>query len=180
MTYSWSTVSMWQNQHQKAPDNPINEGLHHLVILFFSKSCNSSPQWCSPPSCGKITIAVPYIYIWNLEINGTDEPICRAGTETQRQRTDLRSQQGKERVGEVNRAALKHTYYHIQKSQLVGSCSISGSSAWCSVTAQRDGRRQGMREKLKMEGVCAYLQLIHTVWQKPTQHYKAIILHFNK
>ena len=25
-----------------------------------------------------------YIYIWNLEINGTDEPICRVETETQR------------------------------------------------------------------------------------------------
>ena len=165
MTYSWSPVSMWQNQHQKAPDNPINETLHLSGVLL-QAMVKSLQQF--------------HIYIWNLEINGTDEPICRAGTETQRQRTDLRSQQGKERVGQVNRAALKHTYYHIQKSQLVGSCSISGSSAWCSVTAQRDGRRWGMREKLKMEGICAYLQLIHTVWQKPTQHYKAIILHFNK
>ena len=30
-----------------------------------------------------------------------------------RQRTDLRAQQGKERLGQL-RVALKHTYYHLQ------------------------------------------------------------------
>ena len=37
--------------------------------------------------------------------NGTDEPICRAEVETQTQRTDLRTQPGKERVGQM-RVAL--------------------------------------------------------------------------
>ena len=35
-------------------------------------------------------------YIWNLEKNGTDEPICRAGIETQMYRTDLWTKQEEE------------------------------------------------------------------------------------
>ena len=38
--------------------------------------------------------------IWK---NGTDEPICRAGIETQTQRTDLWTQWGKEREGQIER-----------------------------------------------------------------------------
>ena len=40
------------------------------------------------------------IYIWNLEKNGTDEPICRARIEMQTQRMDLWTHQGKEKVKE--------------------------------------------------------------------------------
>ena len=45
--------------------------------------------------------------------NGTDEPICRAGIETQTQRMGLWTQQGKGRVGEIQRVALKHICYHV-------------------------------------------------------------------
>ena len=41
--------------------------------------------------------------IWE---NGTDEPICRTAIETQTQRLDLRTQQGKERVGQNERVGL--------------------------------------------------------------------------
>jgi len=39
------------------------------------------------------------MYIYGIKKNGTDEPICRAGIETQMQRVDLWTRQGKERVG---------------------------------------------------------------------------------
>ena len=50
-----------------------------------------------------------------------------------------------------------------------------GSSAGCSVTTQRGemGMKQGGRFKSK--GTCVSLRRIRVVWQKPTQHYKAII-----
>ena len=42
----------------------------------------------------------------------TDEPICRAVIETQTWRTNLWKQQGKERVGLIERVALKHIQCH--------------------------------------------------------------------
>ena len=47
-------------------------------------------------------------YIWDLE-NGSDEPICRAGMEAQRQRTGLWTQQKKEKVGQIERVSLTYT-----------------------------------------------------------------------
>ena len=54
-----------------------------------------------------------YIYIYGISKDGTSEPICRAGIETQIQRTDLWTQAGKERVDQIERVALKHTHYHM-------------------------------------------------------------------
>ena len=48
-----------------------------------------------------------------------------------------------------------------------------GSS--CSVMIWRAGIGQGKR-RLKREGMYVYLCLLNIVWQKPTQHCKAIIL----
>ena len=42
--------------------------------------------------------------------NGTVEPICRVGIETQRKRMDLWTQWGKENVGWIERVALKYIY----------------------------------------------------------------------
>ena len=36
-------------------------------------------------------------YVWNVEKNGTDEPVCRAATEMQTE-NDLKTQRGKEMV----------------------------------------------------------------------------------
>ena len=41
-----------------------------------------------------------------------DEPICRAGTETQTQRMDLWAQWGKKRVGQIEKIALTYIHYH--------------------------------------------------------------------
>ena len=42
--------------------------------------------------------------------DGTDKPIHRAGIETHILRTDLWTQQGKEKVGRIERAA----HYHVE------------------------------------------------------------------
>ena len=48
------------------------------------------------------------MHIYGIWRNITDEPIYRAGIKTQTQRTDLRTQQGKERVGQIGRIALRY------------------------------------------------------------------------
>ena len=57
--------------------------------------------------------------------NGTDEPNCRTGKEMQTWRRDLWSHGGKERVGQIERVALKHIHYHMQSRLPVGSCYIT-------------------------------------------------------
>ena len=46
--------------------------------------------------------------MWNLE-KGSDEPICRAGTEMQTEKTDLWTQQGREQ--DESGLALKYIRY---------------------------------------------------------------------
>ena len=46
------------------------------------------------------------MHFYEIQKTGTDEPICKAGTETQR--TDLWTQQGKQKVGQIEKVALKH------------------------------------------------------------------------
>ena len=43
----------------------------------------------------------------------TDEPICRAAIDTDTENR-LWTQWGKERMGQIERLALKHTPYHMQ------------------------------------------------------------------
>ena len=65
-------------------------------------------------------------YIWNLEKNGTDWPIYKAGIETRTQKMDLWAQcGGKQRVGWVEREALKYIHYHVWNRWLMGSCCIT-------------------------------------------------------
>ena len=53
------------------------------------------------------------MHIYGIQKNGTDEPICRAGLETQTWRRGLWIQWGKERVGQIDRESLKHIPYHM-------------------------------------------------------------------
>ena len=48
-------------------------------------------------------------YICGIYKNGTDEPICIAGTETLIYRTDMRTQEGKEKVGWIGKLGLTYT-----------------------------------------------------------------------
>ena len=53
-------------------------------------------------------------YIYEIYKGGADEPICRAAIETHTYRTDLWTRQGgEERVGQIERAALKRTHCHM-------------------------------------------------------------------
>ena len=47
-----------------------------------------------------------------MQKEGADDPIHREAMEMQTQRTDLWAQWGKERVGQMERVALKHVPYH--------------------------------------------------------------------
>ena len=58
--------------------------------------------------------------IWNLE-NGTDEPVCRTGIETQVLRTDLWTQQGKEGVDRIGQGAVTCIHRHVWNRQPLGS-----------------------------------------------------------
>ena len=52
-------------------------------------------------------------HLCGIQKNGTGEPIFRAGIETQIYRTDLWTQWGKKRVGQIERVAQKYTHYHM-------------------------------------------------------------------
>ena len=50
-----------------------------------------------------------------------------------------------------------------------------GAQIWCSVTTQLDGMGWEVGGRVRKEGTCVYLWLIHVdVWKKPTQYCKAI------
>ena len=92
--------------------------------------------------------------------------------EMQMQRTDLWAQQGKERVGHIERAELKHISQPVKTC-----CMLQGAQIWCSVIAQRGEMGWEVGGRFKREGTNVYLWLIHAdVWQKLTQYYKVIIL----
>ena len=45
--------------------------------------------------------------------NSTNELICRAATDTKTYKTDSWTQQGKEKVRQIARVALKHMHYYM-------------------------------------------------------------------
>ena len=74
---------------------------------------NLEPVWQSEVSQKKknkyhILIHICGIYVPYMWKNGTDELICRSGIDMETERTDLWSQQGKEKAGQIQRVALKH------------------------------------------------------------------------
>ena len=83
--------------------------------------------------------------------------------------------------GGTNQESIIETYILLYVKQLVGSCCITGSSALCSVTTQRGGMGSEERWRLKREGACVYLWLIHLLYGR-NQHNscKAIILQLKK
>ena len=54
-------------------------------------------------------------HIYEIQKNGTGEPICRAVVETQTEKTDLWAQWGKEKVGQIERIAWKHTLPYVKQ-----------------------------------------------------------------
>ena len=86
-------------------------------------------------------------------------------------RTDLWTQRGKQKVGQIERVALQYIDCHMSNRQPVEFAVWHKESNLSSGTTYKVGRR------FKREGTYVYLWLIHVdVWQKPTQHCKTIIL----
>ena len=52
------------------------------------------------------------MHMYGIPKNGTDEPICRAGIETQTWRIDMQARWG-QKVGQIERVALKCILYHV-------------------------------------------------------------------
>lgn len=71
--------------------------------------------------------------------NGTDEPICRAGKETQRTEAEKRLADPaggwgvwrKKRVGGIERVALTHTHCYCERDSCWEAAAWHRSSAWC-------------------------------------------------
>ena len=77
----------------------------------------------------------------------------------------------------MERAAGKHTSPYEKLDSRGNSLCDTGSSNWGSVTTYRGGMGWEVGGRFQREGIYVYLWLIHVdVWQKPTQHCKAITL----
>ena len=105
-------------------------------------------------------------HICGIQKNGTDEPVCRAGLETQMQRTDVCGHKvGRE--GGMN-WEIRFDINTLPCVKQIASGNLlysTGSSAQCFVTTQRDeiGRVGG---RLNREGIYVYIQLIHIIVQQ--------------
>ena len=80
------------------------------------------------------------MHIYGIFKAGTDEPVCRAAVETQTQRTDLRTQWGKERAGQTESSMETYTLPHVKQRARGQFLYDSGNSTPVSVTMQRGGR----------------------------------------
>ena len=79
-------------------------------------------------------------------------------------------------MGQIERIAWKHVHYQYVKQ--IASDNLlckTGSLTQCSVIEGQHGEGDGFRK----EGTCVYLWLIRVdVWQRPTQHCRAIVLQY--
>ena len=55
------------------------------------------------------------MHIYRIYKNSTDEPLNREEMETQMQRMNWWTQWGKQRVGQIEKAALPYIHYHVYK-----------------------------------------------------------------
>ena len=85
--------------------------------VFQSFPTLSDPMDCSLPGSSAHEIFQARVLEWVAiafsEKNATDELICRAALEKLTWGTDLWTQQGKEKVGQLERVALTYIHYHV-------------------------------------------------------------------
>ena len=96
------------------------------------------------------------IYIWNPE-NDTEEPMFRAGIETQTEKTDLWTQWGKERAGGTERGALAYLHYHAWNSQPVGHCWVAHGAQLGALWGPRGLGCRGGREAQEWGDTCMHI-----------------------
>ena len=65
--------------------------------------------------------------------------------------------QEKEKMGGIERLALKHLHYHVQKRQLVGSCCVTHSLGLCGDLEGWDGGREAQDGGEYMHTYCMLL-----------------------
>ena len=125
-------------------------------------------QWSKSEEKNKCHI-IYSTHIWNLE------RWHREAMETQR--TDLWMQRGKERVGQIERAAWKHRCYQMQNQITSGNSLYDTGSRNPELCDDTQGGVVGGGRGLKRKGTRVCLPLIHAdVWQRATWHCKAVIL----
>ena len=103
-------------------------------------------------------------YILNLE-NWWWWTYLQAGIETQTSRTDLWTQQGKERVGQTERAALTYIHYYVENRQQVGSrCITQGAQSgdlWQPRGVGWGGGQEGGSRRRGHMYTCGWFTLLH-------------------
>ena len=99
-------------------------------------------------------------HIDGIRKNGTDEAICRAGTETQTQRTDMWAREGGSGPSWERSADI----YAPPRVKLIamGSCRVTGSSAPCSDDLVGGGRG-AEKGRLKREERDVDIKQMHVV-----------------
>ena len=132
----------------------VNNSFFHLIrsVRFLARHCVSyNGQDVSPDPCPcgiQRLVGVNQdpdsinAYMYGIQKNGTDEPICRAGIETQMYRTDLWTwgmSGGRRRWDELRSSIDIYTLPCIKQIASGKLLYDTGSSARCSVTNQRDG-----------------------------------------
>ena len=99
-----------------------------------------------------------------------EEPICRAATAMQVERTDSWTQQGKQRVGETESSA-GHAHHHGRNSQPVGIRCVCRE---LSLGLRDNLEGWEVAGRRKRNGTHAYLRLVRIdLWEKPAQYCKA-------
>ena len=138
-----------------------------------AKSLQSCPNLCDPVDCSPSGSSVHRILQARiLECHSLLQGIFR----TQRWKPGLLHCRQIFTIW-ATREAPKHTHYHVQNRQLMGSCFVTQGAQPGALWQPRGVGWGWVRWRFKTEGTHVYLWLIHiVVWQKPTEHCKEIIL----
>ena len=132
-------------------------------------------EWSKPER--KTPIQYTNTYIWNLELDGNDNPLCETAKETQMYRMDFWTLWERERVGWFGRMALKHIYYHVRtESPVYVRYRIQDAWGWCTGMTQRDGMEREVGVGFRIGNTCT--PMVDSCWcmAKPIQYCKVINL----
>ena len=94
-------------------------------------------------------------YIYGIEKDGNDNPVCETARETQMYWAVFWTLWERARAGWYGRMVLKHVSYHMwNKSPVQVQCMIQGSWGWYTGMTQRDGMGSEVGGGFRMENTC--------------------------